>query len=206
MSETPQHQTVMDSDVQQLATLYAKALLGAAGSNVDQIVDELQALVKECLDRFPQLEIALASPSISQESKEAMLDRIFSGKVSKTLLNTLKVLCRRGRISALRAIQVTATEMRDEQLGRMRVQVASAQALTVAQKTQIADKLKSSFGKDAVLVEKVDPSLIGGVVLRIGDAVYDGSVSGKLQSMSHAVKAGVQRAIRNKFDSLVVPT
>ncbi|MFO1066057.1 MAG: ATP synthase F1 subunit delta [Pirellulales bacterium] len=206
MSETPQHETVMDSDVQQLATLYAKALLGAAGSNVDQIVDELQALVKECLDRFPQLEIALASPSISQESKEAMLDRIFSGKVSKTLLNTLKVLCRRGRISALRAIQVTATEMRDEQLGRMRVQVASAQALTAAQKTQIADKLKSSFGKEAVLVEKVDPSLIGGVVLRIGDAVYDGSVSGKLQSMSHSVKAGVQRAIRNKFDSLVVPT
>lgn len=204
MSETPKHETVMDSDVQQVAALYAKALLGAAGSNVDEIVDQLEAVVKECLDRYPQMEIALGSPSFSQEDKEGMLDRIFSGKVNTVLLNTLKVLCRRNRISALRAIQATASELRDEQLGRLRVQVTSAQPLTSAQKTQIAARLSSMFGKQAVLIEKVDSALLGGIVVRVGDQVYDGSVLGKMQSMRTAVKASVQRAIRGSFDSLVL--
>ena len=203
MDEQPKHQTALDSDDQQIGALYAKALLGAAGDNVDEIVSQFEAVVKECLDRFPGLELSLASPKIAIDEKEAMLDRIFRGKIDTSLLNFFKVLCRRGRVASMRAIQVTASQLRNAQLGRQRVEVSSSQPLTESQKTAIAAQLKQSFGKDAVLEEKVDPSLLGGIVLRIGDRVYDGSVLGKMQQMRQAVLSGVQRSMRQNFDSLM---
>ena len=205
MSEQPEHATALDSDDQQVGLLYAKALLGAAGSNVDSVVSELEAVVGECLDKHPNLETALASPRINQEQKESLLDRIFSGRVDATLLNFLKVLCRRDRIASLRAIQVTATEMREEQLGKQRVLVTSAQPLTDEQRNNIASALKTAYGKESVLVEKIDETLLGGVVLRIGDEVLDGSVLGKMDSIRSAVTSGVQKAIRDKYESLLSP-
>ena len=198
-----QHSTALDSDEQQVGALYAKALLGAAGDSVDGIVGELEAVVSECLDQHPSLEKALASPRISLEQKEGMLDRIFNGKVDQSLLSFLKVLCRRDRIGYLRAIQVTATEMREVQLGRHRVTVSSAHPLNDEQRGQISEALKNAYGREAVLIEKVDESLVGGIVLRIGDEVIDGSVLGKMDSIRTAVATGVQRAIRDKFESLL---
>ena len=203
MSDVPQHETTVDSDEQQVGALYARALLGSAGNAVDAIVSELEAVVKECLNPNPALEQALASPRISQEQKEAMLDRIFSGRVDLKLLNFLKVLCRRGRIGSLRAIQMTATILREEQLGRQRVVVSSAQPLTDAQRQLISAKLKQVYNKEAVLVEKVDAALLGGIVLRIGDRVLDGSVLGKMDSLRNAVTNGVHKAIRDRYESLL---
>ncbi len=203
MAEQTQHQTALDGDEQQVGALYAKALLGAAGAKTDQIVSQLEAVVKDCLDRFPALEQALASPNIAQDEKEAMLDRIFSGKIEKVLLNFLKILCRRGRAGSLRAVQVTASMLRDEQLGRLHVQVTSALPLNDEQRNAISAQLKKAFGKDAVLEELTDSSLLGGVVLRIGDKVYDGSVQGKLVQMRQTVLSGVQRSMRNRFDTLI---
>lgn len=210
MTDTPQHETALDSDQQQVGALYAKALLGAAaaggGTSVDDVVAELEAVVKECLNRYPLLEQALASPRISQEQKESMLDRIFNGRVDARLLNFLKILCRRGRISSLRAIQMTATELREQQLGKQRVLVTTAQPLNDEQRGQIGHSLRSAYNIDAILVEKVDPKLLGGVVLRIGDKVLDGSALGRLQAIRGAVASGVQRAIRDRYESLMSST
>ncbi len=203
MTETPQHETALDSDQQQVGALYATALLGSAGDSVDAIVAELEAVVSECLTTHPQLEQALASPRISLEQKEAMLDRIFNGRIDRHLLNFLKILCRRGRIDSLRAIQVTATILREEQLGKQRVNVASAQALNDEQRAQIQQRLRDAYGMDAILLEVVDESLLGGIVLRIGDKVLDGSVLGKLESIRTAVASGVQKAIRDRYESLL---
>ena len=203
MSDVPQHETALDSDEQQVGALYGKALLGSAGDAVDAIVAELEAVVKECLNQHPALEQALSSPRISQEAKEAMLDRIFSGRVDARLLNFLKVLCRRGRIGSLRAIQVTATVMREEQLGRQRVTVTSAQPLNDEQRALIAAKFSETYGKQAVLIEKVDEKLLGGIILRIGDRVLDGSVLGKMDAIRSAVATGVQKAIRDRYESLL---
>ncbi len=203
MTDTPQHETALDGDQQQVGALYAKALLGSAGHSVDAIVAELEAIVSECLNAHPQFEQALASPRISLDQKEAMLDRIFSGKIDGKLLNFLKVLCRRGRIGSLRAIQVSATVMREEQLGKQRVMVTTAQTLGDEQREQIKHRLRDAFGIEAILLEVVDESLLGGIVLRIGDKVLDGSVLGKLQSIRTAVASGVQNAIRDRYESLL---
>lgn len=203
MQDQAHHSTVFDIEEQQVAALYSKALLDAAGDRVDEIVNELEAVVTECLDRFPKLEMALASPRVGEEEKQAMIDRIFGGQVDKLLLNFLKVLARRRRLGALRAIQKAASLLRAEQLGRMRVIVSTAHRLTEQQKSDILAKLQTTFGKEAVLEEKVDPSLLGGIVLRIGDHVYDGSVLGKMETMRRAVVTGVQRAIRDRYAALL---
>lgn len=203
MEQQPLHPTVFDIEEQQVATLYSKALLASAGDRVDTIVDELESVVKECLDRYPKLETALGSPRVSEEEKAAMIERIFGGKLDRTLINFLKVLARRRRLGALRAIQLAVSALRDEHLGRLRVKVTSAQRLTDAQKQEITTNLSRQFSKEVVLIEKVDPALLGGIVLRIGDRVYDGSLLGKLQVMRRSVATGVERAIRDQYASLL---
>lgn len=197
------HPTVLDSDAQQVGSLYGKAILAAAGKDVDEIVSQLNSIVQECLAKNPGLEQILGSPRVSQVEKEKLIDRIFRGKVHTTLLNFLKVLCRRGRIGSLRGIQVSANEMRDEQLGRVRVTVTSAFALTDEQRNSIAAKLGSSLGKEVVLDERVDESLLGGILVRIGDQVFDGTVLGKMAAIRSAVSSGIQKAIRDKYASLL---
>ncbi|MEZ6078339.1 MAG: F0F1 ATP synthase subunit delta [Pirellulaceae bacterium] len=64
-------------------------------------------------------------------------------------------------------------------------------------------RLRDAFGIEAILLEVVDESLLGGIVLRIGDKVLDGSVLGKLQSIRTAVASGVQNAIRDRYESLL---
>ena len=203
MEQQPLHPNVFDIEDQQVASLYGKALLAAAGKRVEPIVGELESIVKDCLNRFPKLEMAFSSPRISEEEKDAMIGRIFGGKVDKVLLNFMKVLARRRRLGSLRAIQAAVSEMRDEQLGRLRVTVTSAMPLTEAQKKEITADLKKKFGKEVALVEKVDASLLGGIMLRIGDRVYDGSVQGKLQTLKRAVTSGVEKAIRDQYSSLL---
>ncbi|MFK7737597.1 MAG: ATP synthase F1 subunit delta [Pirellulaceae bacterium] len=203
MTEQTQHSTSLDSDDQQVGALYATALLDAAGDQADSVVAELESVVSECLNQHPSLEQALASPRITQEQKEGMLDRILGGRVQPTLLNFVKVLCRRGRIQSMRAIQITATQMREEQLGKQRVIVTSAQPLEDAQRDSISSAFRAAYGKEAVLVEKIDESLLGGVMLKIGDEVLDGSVLGKLDSIRSAVVGGVQKAIRDQYESLL---
>lgn len=202
MSEEVQHQTALDSDDQQVGALYGRALLGAAGNDVDHIVWELESIVKECLDAHPNLESAFASPRISVENKEQMLGNIFGGRVHPTLLNFLKVLCRRGRLGSLRSIQVVATQLRQEQTGKLQVIVTSALPLSDDQRNEITEKLRQTQGKEPVLIEQVDSSLMGGIVIRIGDKVIDGSVQGKLAAIGGQVAARVHEAVRDKFDTL----
>ncbi|MFO0942017.1 MAG: ATP synthase F1 subunit delta [Pirellulales bacterium] len=201
--ENKLHPTVLDSDAQQVGSLYGKAILAAAGKDVDEIVSQLNSIVQECLAKTPGLEQVLGSPRVSQVEKEKLIDRIFRGKVHTTLLNFLKVLCRRGRIDSLRGIQVSANEMRDEQLGRIRVTVTSAFALTDDQRKSIAAKLGSTLGKDVVLDEQIDESLLGGILIRIGDQVFDGTVLGKMSAIRLAVSSGINKAIRDKYASLL---
>ncbi len=201
--ENKLHPTVLDSDAQQVGKLYGKAILAAAGKDVDEIVSQLNSIVQQCMAQSPGLEQILGSPRVSQVEKEKLIDRIFRGKVHTTLLNFLKVLCRRGRIGSLRGIQVSANEMRDEQLGRIRVTVTSAFALTDEQRKSIAAKLGSSLGKEVVLDERVDESLLGGILIRIGDQVYDGTVLGKMAAIRSAVSSGINKAIRDNYSSLL---
>jgi F-type H+-transporting ATPase subunit delta len=206
MSEqTSKIATVFDSEEQHVGEVYAKALLSAAATQhqVDEVVDQLESLVTDVLDRNPKLDIVLCNPKTSSESKWLLLDRVFGGRMHGTLLNFLKVVGKRQRWNAIRAIQMSASKLRDEMVGRVQVHVAVPQPLDAVSRSALTEKLKSVLKKDVRLDVTVDPELVGGLVIRVGDTVYDGSIDGQLRSLRKSVGLRSESALRAVASSLI---
>lgn len=177
----------IDADVgrEQIAEVYAKALLDASeqAGQTAAVMDELDGLVGELLARYPKLESVLGSMLVSHEEKQGLLDRVFAGRLSPLLLNFLKVLSRHSRLDCLRAIHRQAHKLYDVLRGRVRVRLTTPTPLDPALVAQIEDNLRAMLGGEPVLESSVDPQLIGGAVLRVGDTVYDGSIARQLEAM-----------------------
>jgi F-type H+-transporting ATPase subunit delta len=174
-----------DPRTQQVAAVYAKGLLGAASTagTVDATVLELDSLVADVLDRFPQWETVLGSAFVSADDKIGMLDRTIGGQASATMLNFLKVLATHGRLDFLRPIQRSVHVLLDEMQGRVPVQVRTATPIDPALSAKIAQALRGMTGREPAMQVSTDPDLIGGLVIRVGDTVYDASVSAQLARM-----------------------
>ncbi|MFN6131125.1 MAG: ATP synthase F1 subunit delta [Planctomycetota bacterium] len=189
--------TVFDSEEQQVGEVYARALLASVPSqDADAIVDEFESLVRDVLDRNHKLETILANPKMPVESKWELLDRVFAGRMSVKLLTFMKVVARRHRLNAIRAIQRAATRLRDETAGRIQVQVTVPQPLNDGERSSLVERLKTVFKKDIRMDISVDPSILGGLVIRVGDTVFDGSINGQLQSLRKTVGARSENALR----------
>jgi len=168
----------------QVAATYAKAFLGAAKKgNLDEAVGELSSFVTDVLDPFPQLAAVFDSALVSHEEKAELLDRLFTGKMSDLLLNFLKVISRRGRLDIVRAIRQEVERQYDDLRGRVRVHLSTAVPLANGHSSTLTSSLAKLLGSEPVVDSSVDPALIGGLVLRVGDTVYDGSVARQLRQL-----------------------
>lgn len=198
--------TVLDATQQQVGKIYAAALIGAAEKtgSLDTVREELQSLVEDVLRKLPNFEAVLQSPKVSHEEKVRLLDSAFQGRMSKELLNFLKVVSRHGRLDTLRAIQRQFQKLYNERAGRTEVQVRTAEPLTDELHARIVDRLRQSLGREPVLQVEIDPDLIGGVVIRIGDTVYDGSVAQQLVRLREETAAKIAREIRQAADRFAV--
>jgi F-type H+-transporting ATPase subunit delta len=176
------HETVTEPGAQRVAEVYAKALIAAAekAGVTASALDELAAIDSEVLHKFPRLAGLFASGFISAEDKVKIVDRTFSERVSPLVLNFLRVLAEHERLELLRDIVRAARAHYDGMRGVLRVEVTTATPLTDELAAKIQQQLRGMFGGEPVLVPKIKPELIGGIVLRVGDAVYDGSVAARL--------------------------
>lgn len=176
-------ETVMDVTEEQVARVYARAFLGAiaGAANVDGLVAELTSVVDDVLDRFPKLEQTLNSSLVSQEQKEQLLDRIFGGKASSQVLNFLKVLSRHGRLNLVRQAERVTRKLHMAHRGMTEVEIRVAVPIDDALLAEIQNQLRKTLATEPVLSVKVDPSLVAGIVIRVGDRVYDGSVHTRLE-------------------------
>lgn len=197
--------TVFDSEEQHVGQVYAKALLQAANSSnkVDVVVDQLESFVVDVLNKNAAIDFFLSNPKQSVDSKMGLLDRVFGGKMDSILLNFLKVLCRRHRIHFVRGVSRAAAELRDEIAGRVQVQVTTSTALDSNTESALTAKLKMTLNKDVRLVKKVDPSIIGGLVVRVGDTVFDGSVDGQLRVLRRELTSKTDASIREISNKLI---
>ena len=193
--------TVFDSDQQQLGDVYARALLAFAADagNVDQLVDELGEVVG-AINGVAGLRDALESPRVGVESKVDLLDKACAGKVEKGLLHFLKVVGNKGRFDCLGAIASSAKTLRDEMSGRVQAVVTSASPMDSEVVGRITDQLSKTLGKDVSLQVLVDPEILGGIVVRVGDTVYDGSVVNQLSQVRARAVKRASDAIREKLD------
>jgi F-type H+-transporting ATPase subunit delta len=181
-STKPEAKKAVNVGVQRVAVLYAKALLGAAekAGQTDAVAAELSALAGVLADN-PKLEELLASALIPHDEKVKILDRLFGNQVSPLLLDFLKVLSERGRLEVTRAVDRELQLLYDQLRGRVRVQLRTAVPLEAGTARQLEDSLSRILGGQPQVEPSVDPELIGGVVLRVGDTVYDGSVARQLR-------------------------
>lgn len=175
----------MDPDVDRRAigALYADALLSLASDAVpaDTLMDVFDAVVHDVLDSFPDFERILHSALVSRREKLDLLDRVFATRVPTVFLDFLKVVASHDRMDCLRAIHAEARDLYDENKGRVRIELTTAVSIDDATATRIADQLRELLGGEPLMGRRVDPDLIGGAVVRVGDTIYDGSIATQLQ-------------------------
>ena len=171
-----------DIEQQQIAAVYAKAFLGAAeeAGKTDSLAAEFDALFDQVLDSNPEFERLLGSPFISHEEKEGILDRTLGSQASTDLLTFLKVLSMHGRLDCLRAIRQTFGKLVRKLRGLVDVTLTTPRALDSGMLGEITARLRQMLGAEPEVSARVDPSLLGGAVVRVGDTVYDGSVASRL--------------------------
>jgi F-type H+-transporting ATPase subunit delta len=185
MPEDSKKNSVGDIGRQQVGTIYAKALLGATEktASTDDVLVEFGSLVHDALDRFPGLDDTLSSPRVPAEEKTLLLDRVFGTRMSESLLIFLKVVCAHGRLDCLREIYQSALRQVNELRGLIEVQLTTAEPVDRLLVGQITDVLQKSLGRQVLLRETYDADLIGGMVVRVGDKIYDGSVANRLAQL-----------------------
>jgi len=200
----------IDRDVgrEHVAGVYAEALLDAAqeAEQTAALLEELDSLVVDVLDRFPDFEQVLSSGVVSHEEKSGVLDRVLAGQASPLLMRFLKVLSRRGRLDCLRAIHRQAHALHRERLGQVSVAVTTAAPLDEAAAGRLRKALRPLVQGEPVLRESVDPNVIGGLVVRVGDTIYDASVARQLQTLRQQMIDRSVHEIQSRRDRFRHPT
>lgn len=180
-----------------VAAVWADAVvrLAAETGREDELRAELEGLVA-LLDREGDLEALLASPIVDDEAKRQLLERALRGRASDLLVDALQVMRRKGRLDLLRAV---ASAYRTEWLrrrNRVEVQVTSAVPLDETLREEVRRAAARRSGREPVLVEKVDPHLLGGLVVRIGDDKFDGSVARELDRLEESLLERASRELQ----------
>ncbi len=167
-----------------VARRYALALYQEAEAK--GIVDTVDADVEtlhSALDGSRELAAVFASPIISREKKDAVLGSLFSGKVSDLTMRFLRLMVEKQREEILPQTVRTYAALRDERLGIVEATVKSAQPLAHDEADRLRQRLEAQSGKKVRLRMIVEPTLLGGLIVRMGDVVYDRSVSHQLKTM-----------------------
>ncbi|MBL8808978.1 MAG: ATP synthase F1 subunit delta [Planctomycetaceae bacterium] len=167
-----------------VATLYAQSYMTAAKSNgVSDPAAELNSFVTEVLGGFPEFQELLMSDAVGRDDKLGIIDRVIAPRCSEFFANFLRVLVRHGRIDMIVLIQTVFQRLQEQAAGKQRVRVRTARALSDSSRGQIKESLKNKLGFEPILQESVDASLLGGMVLQVGDTVFDSSLRSRLKQL-----------------------
>ncbi|MGB4861102.1 MAG: F0F1 ATP synthase subunit delta [Tepidiformaceae bacterium] len=128
-----------------------------------------------------ELAPVLADGKLPVESRIAMLERVL--RVSPLVMNLAKLLVQKGRSLDARWVASAFERMADDHEGLAHAQVTTAVELSGAQLDDIATRLSTSLGKEVRATGLVDPSIVGGVVIKVGDKLVDGSVKTRLRRL-----------------------
>ena len=179
-----------DQTVSGVPGRYASALFGLATEekSTEQVGRQLQ-LFSAAMDEAADLKRLVRSPVFSSEDQIAALDAVAAKLgIAGTALNFLKLVARNRRLAGLPAmIQAYATLLASSK-GEIAGEVVSADPLTAQQFSDLKAALKASIGRDVLLSTRVDASLLGGLVVKVGSRMMDNSLKTKLQNLKAAMK------------------
>jgi len=167
-----------------VARVYTEALFQIAKANsvVEETGRELED-IQTMFEHDPRTMLFFSSPILAPEAKLGTLRRSLQGNVSDLVIDFLSLLLEKERFEALPMIVQSYREMADEHAGRVRVRIATAVPLGEAMRTEINNAITRGLGREVLLEDETEPALVGGAVVTIGDKVYDGSLSTRLNQI-----------------------
>jgi len=171
---------------------YAQALLelGSETGQLDALVEEISAAAA-AYEASAELQAALENPLFPYAVKKNILADLAEGLgLGQTTRNALFLLNDRRRLRALPSIARLLREMNDKRAGLLRAEVVTAAPLSEAYYARLQQQLEKMTGKKVVLDRREDPAILAGVVTRIGDTLYDGSLRSRLHEIKHALLPG----------------
>lgn len=166
------------------ARCYAEAvlLLSREKGRLGVIMEELRAVL-EFFHSDRKAWGLFVSPRIDRAEKARMFITAFKGKVGEEVLGLLVVLIRKGREALYDNVVDYFDRMKDAAEGRIHVTVRSVRGIDPKTKAALEAVVRESSGKTPVMAEELDPALIGGIVVRVGDTLLDGSLRTRLRTM-----------------------
>jgi len=169
------------------AKRYAKALFEVSKEKgmIEETRNQLASVV-EALEGDAQIRAFFSHPNIGIQAKMSALKAAVGDKLNPYVMNTLQLLVERGRAAAVSGVYSAYASIADEALGRAHARVVSAFALTPEQQNEIAARFGALSGKQVTVDTVVDPSLLGGIRVRIGDTLYDGSLATRLAELERS--------------------
>ena len=168
-----------------LARRYARAVieLGDSAGNTDKLGADLRVLA-QAMTTSPELTTALSNPAIRRADRRKVLDQLLQRIGSQPQTRNLVYLLLDGeRLGSLVAISREVDAMIEAKAGRVSAEIVSARPLDAAQLAQITTALEKMSGKKVDVTKREDASLLGGVVAKVGDVVYDGSLRTQLRAL-----------------------
>lgn len=172
------------ADDTKVAKRYAAALFEVAERDgaIEAVSADLD-LLERFLSELPELRSLVLHPLVTDERKRKVLSDAFGDRMTATTLNFLYLLIRKRRETALDDVIADYRVLVDEKLGRVIARVQSAVPLSAAQVKALKAALSTRTGKNVEIEASVDPSAIGGLRVRIGDNIIDGTVQSGLESV-----------------------
>jgi len=186
---TRRTETVMDPVAMRVAATYAEALYQAVADDAQaaRVLAELRAIT-DLLDSVDRFEELLTSPSLSPSQRVELVGRIFGGRVSRQTEGLLSVMADNVRLGLLRDVADSFAELLDKREGKVAVEVVTAFPLNRREVDNIADMLRDVLDAEPVVHNTVEKDVIGGVVLKVGDKVYDASIRAELDRLRRYVQ------------------
>jgi F-type H+-transporting ATPase subunit delta len=173
------------------AERYARAIfeLGSESGQLERLSQEIAEFSASFVD-VPMLRRALENPVLEERQREAVIRQFArQAQLSPLTVNALLVLLRRRRLGELPANARRLRSLSDEKNGVVRAKVTSAGSLSETYFKQLQEGLERSLGRRVIVEHEEDPSLIGGIVTRVGDNTFDGSIAGRLEELERRLLA-----------------
>ena len=168
-----------------IARNYAEALF-AAGAEFGEVLDAVAGAIQA----DQSIQTVLESPRVSKAAKSQILERALKGEAPREFVRFLQAVVRRGRQGLLPEMAQAYQVLLDEKLNRVHAGVTLSDEADGRMQKQVVDRLAKALGREVRAYFRSDPRILGGVVVRVGDRIFDGSVRRRLTALQRRMLTG----------------
>lgn len=195
-----------DVGAQRIAKVYAQALLESAekAGQVQEVLEQFRSLVTDVLQADPRLAALFTSGAIGRDARRHALEKAFKDRANPVLYHFLQVVNDHERLDLVREMLTAALDLDNERNRRVQVTVSTAVPLGGDFRERIANRVRDQFRLEPVLVEKIEPDLLGGMKLQIGDVVYDSTIRTRIDTLKQQLLARSSHEIQSGRDRISI--